>query len=182
MEKSYLFLAPGFEEIEAIAPIDILRRAGLDIAIVAVTDDGSEAVEGCHGIAVAADIHIDDLPEDAAAQWLILPGGMPGATNLAANGKLARMLHSTAGSVAAICASPAVVLAPLGLLNGRSATCYPGFEEQCPGAEMTGAPVVVADNLITAKGPGFAVDFALAIVRQTLGDDAAENVARAMLI
>lgn len=182
MDKSYIFLAPGFEEIEAVAPIDILRRAGMDVAVVAVTDDGSEAVEGAHGLPIVADIHINDLPDTVSARWLILPGGMPGASNLAASSKLCGLVRSADQGIAAICASPAVVLAPLGLLDGRSATCYPGFEEQCTGAEMTGAPVVAEQGLITAKGPGFAMDFALAIVRQTLGDDAAESTARAMLL
>lgn len=181
MKKSYLFLAPGFEEIEAVASIDILRRAGLEVVTVAVTADGSEAVEGAHGVPYVADVHISDLPELPEAEWLILPGGMPGASNLYESEPLRRMLLSGCGKIAAICASPAVVLGQLGLLEGKPATCYPGFENLCAGAQMTGAPVVTAGNLITAKGPAFAMDFAFAIVTATLGEEKTDEVARGML-
>lgn len=179
--KTYVFLAPGFEEIEAVAPIDIMRRAGMEVETVAVTSDGSEAVEGAHGVPYVADLHIDDLPEEVEAQWLVLPGGMPGASNLHDCEKLIHLLRNTRGGIAAICASPAVVLGAEGLLDGKPATCYPGFEELCAGAEMTGAPVVSVAGLITAKGPAFAMDFGLAIVNATLGEEKAEEVARGML-
>lgn len=179
--KNYVFLAPGFEEIEAVAPIDIMRRAGMEVVTVAVTADGSEAVEGAHGVPYVADVHIDDLPAETEAEWLVLPGGIPGASNLYENTKLTDMLKTTGGGIAAICASPAVVLGQSGLLEGKSATCYPGFEELCRGAEMTGAPVVSTPRLITAKGPAFAMDFGLAIVTASLGEDKAEEVARGML-
>ena len=179
--KNYVFFAPGFEEIEAVAPVDIMRRAGMEVVTVAVTTDGSEAVEGAHGVAYVADVHIDELPEALEAEWLVLPGGMPGATNLYESEKLGRLLRSTTGGIAAICASPAVVLGQMGLLEGKSATCYPGFEELCAGAQMTGAPVVVAPGLITAKGPAFAMDFGLAIVSASQGDEKSEEVARGML-
>lgn len=178
---TYLFLAPGFEEIEAVAPIDIMRRAGMEVTTVAVTADGSEAVEGAHGVPYVADIHIDDLPETLEAEWLVLPGGMPGATNLHDCPKLLKYLHETQGGIAAICAAPAVVLGAEGLLRGKAATCYPGFEELCEGAEMNGSPVVSIPGLITAKGPAFAMDFGLAIVNATLGEEKAEEVAHGML-
>lgn len=177
----YVFLAPGFEEIEAVAPIDIMRRAGIEVTTVAVTADGSEAVEGAHGVPYVADIHIDELPIDLSAEWLVLPGGMPGAANLHDCEKLLAMLRETSGGIAAICASPAVVLGAEGMLEGKPATCYPGFENLCNGAEMTGAPVVTSPGLITAKGPAFAMDFGLAIVSAALGDDKADEVARGML-
>lgn len=178
---TYLFLAPGFEEIEAVAPIDIMRRAGMDVTTVAVTTDGSEAVEGAHGVPYVADLHIDELPETVEAEWLVLPGGMPGATNLHDCPKLLEMLRNATGGIAAICASPAVVLGAEGLLEGKAATCYPGFEDLCHGAEMTGSPVVATPGLITAKGPAFAMDFGLAIVNATLGEEKADEVARGML-
>ncbi len=182
MERTYIFLAPGFEEIEAVAPIDILRRAGMEVITVAVTVDGSEAVEGAHGVPYVADMHIDDLPADLPSRWLVLPGGMPGAENLYASERLRSLLLNAPGGIAAICASPAVVLGQMGLLKQRKATCYPGFEELCTEADMTGAPVVITPELITAKGPAFAFDFALAIVAATRGNDAAEQVARGMLL
>lgn len=182
METTYVFLAPGFEEIEAVAPIDILRRAGMEVVTVAVTADGSEAVEGAHGVPYVADTHIDELPSPLSAKWLVLPGGMPGATNLYACERLRNLLLNAPGGIAAICASPAVVLGQLGLLKERKATCYPGFEQLCTDADMTGAPVVVTPGLITAKGPAFAFDFALAIVEASIGAAAAEQVARGMLL
>lgn len=179
--KSYVFFAPGFEEIEAVAPIDIMRRAGMEVVTVAVTSDGSEAVEGAHGVPYVSDIHIDELPDMLESEWLVLPGGMPGASNLFECEKLKSLLKSATGGIAAICASPAVVLGQSGLLEGKPATCYPGFEDLCSGAEMTGAPVVVAPGLITAKGPAFAMDFGLAIVSASMGDEKSEEVARGML-
>lgn len=179
--KSFVFLAPGFEEIEAVAPVDIMRRAGMEVVTVAVTADGSEAVEGAHGVPYVADVHISELPADLESEWLVLPGGMPGASNLYADERLQSLLKRTRGGIAAICASPAVVLGQLGLLDGKRATCYPGFEELCAGADMTGAPVVTAPGLITAKGPAFALDFGIAIVRASVGDEKAEETARGML-
>lgn len=179
--KSLVFLAPGFEEIEAVAPIDIMRRAGMEVVSVAVTADGSEAVEGAHGVPYVADVHIEDLPAELDADWLVLPGGMPGASNLYENERMAAILKYAKCGIAAICASPAVVLGQLGLLDGKSATCYPGFEELCVGAEMTGAPVVSEPGLITAKGPAFAMDFGLAIVTAALGEEKSDEVARGML-
>ncbi|MDE7111005.1 MAG: DJ-1/PfpI family protein [Muribaculaceae bacterium] len=177
--KSFVFLAPGFEEIEAVASIDIMRRAGMEVTTVAVTADGSEAVEGAHGVPYVADVHIAELEGDA--DWFVLPGGMPGATNLYENERLVTLLKEREGGIAAICAAPAVVLGQLGLLEGKPATCYPGFEELCKGAEMTGAPVVSVPGLITAKGPAFAMDFGLAIVTACLGEEKSEEVARGML-
>ncbi|MDE7377204.1 MAG: DJ-1/PfpI family protein [Muribaculaceae bacterium] len=184
MEKSYLFLAEGFEEIEALATVDILRRAGMDVATVAVGP--SLSVSGAHGVSVNADLAFDQADFSDAA-WLICPGGMPGAANLVQFEPLCALLqaHAAAGGrLAAICASPAVVFAPLGLLNGKRATCYPGFEQACieAGADMQAQPVVVDGDTITGQGPAAAIPFALAIVRHTLGADAAQQVASGMLI
>ena len=179
--KTFEFLSHGIEDNEAVAPIDIMRRAGMEVVTVAVTADGSEAVEGAHGVPYVADVHISELPAELEAQWLVLPGGMPGASNLYANERLCALLKETRGGIAAICASPAVVLGQLGLLEGKCATCYPGFEELCKGADMTGAPVVSVQGLITAKGPAFAMDFGVAIVRASVGDEKTEEVTRGML-
>ncbi len=184
MKQSYLFLAPGFEEIEALATVDILRRGGLDVKTVAITADGSPTVTGAHGVPVVADL----LPADADLQnadWLICPGGMPGATNLAACRPLTDALKAQAargGHIAAICASPAVVLEPLGILDGREATCYPGMAPEKTEAHFTGERVVVADNIITGNGPASTFLFAMAILTAARGEKTAADVAAGMLL
>lgn len=185
MKHSFVFLAPGFEEIEALGTVDIMRRAGMRVATVAVTADGSDCVSGAHGVTVKADTTIDDAAANLNdSDWLICPGGMPGATNLAENKTLREALVKQAengAGIAAICAAPAVVLAPLGILDGRKATCYPGFESRCNGARMVDKHVVLDGNLITGQGPAAAEQFALAIVDATLGREAARQVGEGML-
>lgn len=181
-QHSYLFLAPGFEEIEALATVDVLRRAGMELSTVAVTD-GSLSVTGAHGVSVQADILADDA-DFADAEWLICPGGMPGATNLAESKTVTTALtahFNRGGKIAAICASPAIVLEPLGILNGRAATCYPGMEGLIKSTTTQETPVVVHPTLITGNGPASTLRFALAIVRNTLGDAIAQEVGTAML-
>lgn len=181
MKTNYIFLAEGFEEIEAIATIDILRRAGMEVKSVSI--GAMNTVTGAHGVPVTADILITDIEADSA-NWLILPGGLPGATNLVECSPLVKLLknhHASGGHIAAICASPAFVLGALGLLEGVRATCYPGCEGKAPGIKFTDNPVEVTDNIITGKGPGYTMQFALAIVAHTLGDDAAATVAQGML-
>ena len=127
MKSSYLFLAPGFEEVEALTPVDVMRRAGIDVKTVSVT--ASRDVEGAHGVTVKADMTFDEA-DFSDCDWLVLPGGMPGATNLYECKPLCSLLlkhNAEGGHIAAICASPAVVLGGLGLLDGKEATCYPGF-------------------------------------------------------
>ena len=182
MKKSYLFLANGFEEIEAIATVDILRRGGLDVTTVSVTD--SLDVTGAHGICVKADISINECSNDVL--WLILPGGLPGADNLLACQVLVDMLkkhHEANGRIAAICAAPAVVLAQIGLLQGKNATSYPGFENLLTqnGATATHQRVTVDSNFVTANGPSSAIPFALKILELTLSEDDALSVAKGML-
>jgi 4-methyl-5(b-hydroxyethyl)-thiazole monophosphate biosynthesis len=184
MEKSYLFLAEGFEEIEALTVVDVMRRAGMELVTVSVTSN--KVVKGAHSIPVTADATVDEI-DAYDAEWLIVPGGMPGATNVAACGKVNDMLkkqQEKGGNIAAICAAPAVVLAPLGILRGENATCYPSFE---PALEKGGAThidqrVVVSNNIITSNGPSSALPFALAIVAASLGDDVATSVASGMLL
>lgn len=183
MTRNFLFLAHGFEEIEALTVVDVLRRAGLDIKTVSITS--SKHVTGAHGIGVTADLLFEET-DFGDAEFLILPGGMPGASNLYDCERLRQLLveHSSrGGKIAAICAAPAVVLAPLGLLNGKEATCYPGFEKACSGAGaiMRDAPVIALDRLITGNGPSAALRFALAIVANIVGENQAQQVGSAML-
>ena len=177
-KKVYVFLAPGFEEVEAITPIDLLRRAGMEV--VTVSTCGLRTVTGAHGIMIVADVSVRDLSihKDFEAEWFVLPGGMPGALNLHACDELNTLLKETDVKVAAICASPGVVLGQLGLTRGHNVTCYPGFEEMCIGAKSVKSAerVVVDGRFITANGPGSAMKFSLAIIEETLGKDAAATV------
>lgn len=179
MAKAILVLAEGFEEIEAVTPADILRRAGVEVELV-----GLEArdVTGSHGITIRADRVLGER-EDADA--IILPGGLPGAENLAASPRLARLLKAQAQRgkvVAAICASPGCVLAKHGLLDGRRATGYPGFEKRFPAsATFVAEPVVRDGAILTSRGPGTAFAFGLALARELAGAEKAEELARGML-
>ncbi len=185
MAKSYLFLADGFEEVEALTIVDIMRRASLDVVTVSI-NEGREAT-GAHGITVTADTRIADLdPATVEAEWIIAPGGMPGASNIAACKPAAEMITRQAAAgrnVAAICAAPAVVLAPLGVLKGYEATCYPGFEQALTegGARKMEIPVVSDRNIVTGNGPAAAMELALAIVERSCGVDAARTVASGLL-
>lgn len=182
MKTSYLFLAPGFEEVEAVGPVDVMRRAGMPVTTVSILPGGERTVVGAHGVGYVADMTIDELPEVPEAEWLILPGGMPGATNLLECGRLAAMLKAFEGNIAAICASPAVVLGGLGLLEGSRATCYPGMESTAKGVVMTGAHVERDGRFITAQGPAWAVAFGAAIVEASMGAEKAAEVLDGMLV
>lgn len=183
MKESYLFLAEGFEEIEALTAVDVLRRAGIPVKTVSITS--SLQVKGAHGIIVTADL-IYDNTLFTKAQWLILPGGMPGATNLfefaPLNGLLENQAKSKEGRIAAICAAPAVVLGQLGLLDGHKATCYPGFEEMLKGATVEKKDVVVSGKFVTGNGPANAMNWALTIVAETLGEHKAIEIANGLLL
>ena len=181
MKESFLFLAAGFEEIEALTAVDVLRRAGMQVNTVSITS--ALQVRGAHGITVNADLLYDNTLF-ADPEWLILPGGMPGATNLYEFGPLHGLLENqmkSSGRIAAICAAPAVVLGQLGLLKGVRATCYPGFEKLMNGAVHVDEPVVVSDKFVLGNGPANALKWSLAIVRETLGEVAAGEVADGML-
>lgn len=179
--KSYMFLATGFEETEAIAPLDVMRRAGLDVATVSIT--GERAVCGAHGVPVVADLLFDEA-DFSDAQWLICPGGLPGATNLADCKPLCELLKkhfAAGGNVAAICASPGVVLAPLGIIDDRQVACYPGaFADACPHYDPEHL-VITDQNVVTGAGPAAAYAFGFAIVENTLGEEAAKEVSQGML-
>ena len=183
MRDSFIFLAEGFEEIEAITVIDLLRRAGIPVKTVSITT--SLQVTGAHGVTVTSDLIFDNtLFTDA--EWLILPGGMPGATNLfefaPLQGLLKAQAESKDGRIAAICASPAVVLGQLGLLKGESATCYPGFEHLIEDAEIVDAPVVKSGKFVLGNGPANAMVWALAIISETISSQEANKVANGLLL
>jgi 4-methyl-5(b-hydroxyethyl)-thiazole monophosphate biosynthesis len=178
--SSYLFLATGFEEIEALTVVDVMRRAGMDIKTVSITDQVE--VTGAHGVTVSADLLFTETTFDNP-EWLIIPGGMPGTANLATYQPLNELLLKQAqnGKIAAICAAPALVLSPLGILDGKEATCYRGMESLCSGAIMRDAPVIALDRIITGNGPASAMRFALAIVANSLGESAAQEIGSDML-
>lgn len=173
----YLFLAEGFEEIEALTPVDYLRRAGLEITTVGV---GAQQIVGAHNIAVAADITTDMLSDDAPMDGVILPGGMPGTLNLEKDAKVMHFVRRAFAEnkwLCAICAAPSV-LGHEGMLNGKRATCFPGFEAELQGAQVTGEPVEVHGNIITARGAGVAADFAFAIIAAAKDASTADAVYR----
>ncbi len=171
----YMFLADGFEEVEALCPLDILRRAGIEVTTVGV---GKDMIRGAHGIMVCADIP-DVMYRDASPDMVILPGGMPGASNLDLCKTVDAALKAAARKnayIAAICAAP-FVLGKRGLLDGKRAVCYPGFEAELKGAEVDGENVVVRDGkIITAKGMGAAFEFGLELVRCLRDDGTAQNI------
>ncbi len=159
----YVFLATGFEDIEAMAPVDIMRRAGLPVQLVSIT--GEEIVESAHGVGYRTDILLAQV-DWTAADLLVLPGGLPGATNLDACEPLRQGLLQQASAskpIAAICAAP-LVLGHLGLLKGKRATCYPGFETELAGADYTASLVETDGNIVTGKGPGAAMAFGYALL------------------
>lgn len=168
MGTVYVFLADGFEEMEALTSVDILRRAGVNVVMVSITSD--EIVRGSHDIAVFCDKNIVNC-DFFDVEALILPGGMPGASTLDACEDLKKLIQKCAAegkTIAAICAAP-MVLGNMGLLQGKKATCYPGFDKFLKGAEYTGALVEKDGNFITGKGPAAAFPFALAVAEHLLG-------------
>lgn len=187
MSKTYIFLADGFEEIEALTAVDLLRRAGVEVTMVSVAP--TLVVRGSHGIEVAADAMLADIKADAAADaaMLVAPGGMPGAKNLADNADVCALFtrqNERGGLVAAICAAPGVVLAPIGILEHRDATCYPGFEAAITagGGKHVTQRTVRSHNVITSNGPSSAISFALELIAALKGQDAADKVAKGILL
>lgn len=181
MNTSFVFFADGFEEVEALTTVDIMRRAGMEVVTVSIND--TLEAEGAHGVVVKADALISEVNLDDA-EWLVCPGGMPGASNLAACKKLTDALlaqNEKGEKIAAICASPSVIFGPLGLLEGRNAVCYPGMEQGMTGAIVGNTPVAVDGNIVTGNGPAAASAFGLAIVKASMGEDCARQVAEGML-
>jgi len=181
MKKVFIFLAEGFEETEAVATMDVMRRGGLDVTSVSIT--GDLLVTGAHGIAVNADT-LFEKANLLSGDMLVLPGGTPGAYNLNAHDGLKNALEQYAANgkkIAAICAAP-LVLGGLGLLQGKTATAYPGFESTLKGAEYINSPVVKDGNIITGQGPGFAFQFGLAIVEELQSKAKSEETASGLLL
>ena len=180
MKTMYVFLAEGFEEIEALAPVDVMRRAGLSVTTVSVSD--SLVVKGAHGISVVADALFEAL-DYADAALFFLPGGLPGATNLEAHEPLRKLLIANAAQrdvvLSAICAAP-LVLGGLGLLDGKQATCYPGFEDTMKGAVYTAALVTVDGNVFTACGPAAAWELGFTFVEHFCGVEKADALRSGM--
>lgn len=199
--KIAVFLAPGFEEIEAFTVVDYLRRAGQNVVTVSVPEDGCPVedviVKGSHNITVTADLLLKDFiksTETAFPDAIYFPGGMPGAKNLADNQFLFNFTIKMARSgriVAAMCASPAVVLAHTGILTNRRWTCYPGMEAQLAkwcGSELKAneltensthiknVPLVLDNNVLTGRGPGTAEQFAMKFVEMCAGEEAAQKI------
>ena len=173
-----VMMADGFEEIEALTPVDILRRAGLNVRTVAI---GSKVAVGSHGIAVVCDMTADEVRLDEVTT-VVFPGGMPGSLNLDASpytDKFIYAIKKNGGRLAAICAAP-LVLGRRGLLEGRRAVCYPGFENELKGAIIENAPVVTDGSITTAIGMGAALPFSLELVRVILGEEKANDIAAAV--
>lgn len=176
MAKVFIFLADGFEEIEALTVVDLLRRAGIDISMVSIS--GNLQVTGSHQIPVTADLLFDEADYDMA-DLLVLPGGMPGTSHLMEHeglDKLLRTFHTKKKNMAAICAAPSV-LGSKGILAGKSATCYPGFESKLTDSKVVDQDVVVDQNVVTSKGLGTAIDFSLAIIKKLVDEDTAKRIA-----
>lgn len=182
-QTSYIFLAPGFEEIEALATVDAMRRADMKIVEVSVTD--TKHVTGATGQTVVADSLLTDIdPTDA--EWIIIPGGQPGADNLHSSQKVNEIIknqYERGGKIAAICAGPAVVVAPTGILKGKKATCYPGLGNmiESEGGTYVKEPVVIDGNIITSEGPGTTLMFAKAIISASVGKEKADETLSSML-
>lgn len=180
MEKAYVFLADGFEEIEGLTVVDILRRVQVETVTVSIM--GKQTVTGSHGIQVEADAVFEDVDFGDGTLY-VLPGGMPGTKHLGAHGGLKKLLLDsfTAGKrIAAICAAPSV-LGDLGILRGKRAACYPGFEARLTGAAVTSDQVAVDGTVTTSRGMGTAIPFALALAAQLKDQETADELGRAII-
>jgi 4-methyl-5(b-hydroxyethyl)-thiazole monophosphate biosynthesis len=179
--KVAVHLAEGFEEIEAVSIIDVLRRAEIETRVVSVT--GKKEVTGSHHIQVTADVLFEAV-DYSTIDMIVLPGGMPGANNLKDHTGLGKQIldfYKNGKPLGAICAAP-LVFGNLGILENRKATCFPGFENQLIGAEVTGADVETSGKIVTGKGAGVAIKFALKIVEQLKGKELAEELGRKMIV
>ncbi len=175
----YVYLADGFEEMEAIATIDFLRRAGIEVATVAV---GNRAVVGAHDILVEADLLTEHVKLTDELTAIVLPGGLSGVKQIAASEDVKKALLFAAENnvlIAAICAAP-TVLGQLGLLEGKQAVCYPGHEDKLTGAILASEPVVVSDTVITARAAGVTLEFAKTVAAALTDQQTADKVYAAM--
>ncbi|OQY33606.1 MAG: hypothetical protein B6241_07345 [Spirochaetaceae bacterium 4572_59] len=180
MSTVAVILADGFEEIEGITPIDFMRRAGIEVISVGLT---GKQITGAHNIIIQADIILDEFKADT--DGILIPGGMPGAANIAGSEKIRTIIQSYDRDkklVAAICAAPALVLGGAGVLKGRSFTCYPGMEgEAGPDGNYTGERVVVDGHMITGNGPGGAAEFSAAVISYLEGREKADALMKGSL-
>lgn len=180
MKKVSVFLADGFEEIEGLTVVDLLRRAGVEVTTVSIT--GDYTIHGAHGIDVQADKLFDEMNYDGQ-DMLVLPGGMPGTLNLGAHQGLEKLLkkfYEEKKYLAAICAAPSV-FGKYGFLKGRKATSYPGFEEQLVGAECVTDAVAVDDIIITSRGMGTAIPFSLSLIEVLISSDKANEIGKSII-
>ncbi len=180
MTKIGVFLADGCEEIEALTVVDIARRAGIEVAMISVS--GEKQVKGSHNITFLTDIPAEYMDFDML-DGIVLPGGMPGTLNLGANEivqKIIREFAEQGKMVAAICAAPSV-LGEAGLLQGKSACCHPGFEEKLIGATVRESDVVMSGNIVTSRGMGTAIPFALEIVRYLIDDSKVAEISKGLV-
>lgn len=176
MKRVSVILADGFEEIEALTVVDLLRRAKIYVDTVSITDE--YIVHGAHGINVQTEDLFDEV-NFVEFDMIVLPGGMPGTTNLEENNGVRRVVKDFAEEgkmVAAICAAP-TILGNLGLLKGKRITCYPTMETKIQGAVFTGSPATVDGNIITGRGAGTAIDFSLKLIEQLMGKEKAKEIA-----
>jgi len=174
----YVFFADGFEELEALSPVDALRRAGVSVTTVGV---GSRQITGAHQIPILCDITAEELRADDL-EMIVLPGGMPGTTNLEASPVVMSVLDKALAEgkwIAAICAAPSI-LGHRGILKGKNAICFPGFEDALEGAVLSEEPICIDGNIITAKGAGVALEFALTLVACLKGKEAARTLKETM--
>lgn len=184
MKTAYIFLADGFEDIEALATRDVLMRAGVDVLLTGIGED--PFVVSSHGLTVSVDTTLDMVAPDTG-DVMVFPGGMPGSRNLAECKTLIAMMKSHAaagGCVAAICAAPGLVLGQLDGLEGVEMTCFDGFEDTLvsKGAEFVKKPAVTSGNIISGRSAGYSVAFGLEIVRKIAGEAAAAKAAEGLLL
>lgn len=180
MEKVCVFLADGFEEIEGLTVVDLLRRAGEEVVTVSIM--GRKEITGSHRIQVMADELFENV-DFSQAKLLVLPGGMPGTKYLGAHERLTKLLvqwNKENKMLAAICAAPSV-FGDLGLLKGKEAVCYPGFEKRLTGASIGTGAVAVDGNITTSRGLGTAIDFAAALIGQLQDDEKAEEIKKSII-
>ena len=180
MKKTAMLFAEGFEEVEALTVVDLLRRAEIVCDIVSLS--GADTVTGSHGVTVRADKPFAGTDFDAY-DGVLLPGGQPGTANLAADERvlsLLRQFHASGKLTAAICAAP-TVLAKAGLLNGRRAVCYPGLEDKLTGADAGSEPVAVDGTVVTSRGVGTAIPFALSLIEYLDSAERAESLAKSIV-
>lgn len=180
MKRVCVFLADGFEEIEGLTVVDLLRRAEIDVTTVSIT--AHNTIHGAHGIDVQADKLFEDMSYEDQ-DMLVLPGGMPGTLNLGKHKGLEALLrkfHQKEKYIAAICAAPSV-FGKYGFLNGRKATSYPGFEDALEGAEVVKDAVAISDFVITSRGMGTAIPFSLALIKQLVGIEKAEEIGKSII-